>query len=202
MSPWINQAMVEIIWGFILLADFLLLTVVVLSILSPKHRIWPPPNKDSWQQWVSWTLFTIVMFGVPLIGALDFRSLSIDYLLEFLVGGFLFGLGLAIDLWGTKTLSAKKSMGDTGGIITGGPYRYTRNPQYVGFIILFSGIILITASSLALIIGLSAIFLFFLIPLSEESWLRQQYGETYVNYCRLVPRFIGIRSFKPLIPKS
>ena len=194
--------MTQALLGIILLADLFLLLVIAVSVFFPNHRIWPPQKKDTWQQWVSWTLFTIVMFGVPLIGVLDFRSLGIDYLLEFLGGGLLFALGLGIDIWGTKTLSAKQSMGDTGEIITNGPYRYTRNPQYVGFIILFSGIILLTASLMALITGVFAIFLFLVIPFSEEPWLKKQYGLPYDNYCRTVPRFIGVRSFKPVIPKK
>ena len=194
--------MTQALFGFILLADLFLFLVIAISIFFPKHRIWPPTKKDTWQQWVSWTLFTIVMFGVPLIGALDFRSLGIDYILEFLVGGLLFAFGLGIDLWGTKTLSAKQSMGDTGEIITSGPYRYTRNPQYVGFIILFTGIIFLTASFMALVTGALAIFLFFIIPFSEEPWLKEKYGEPYENYCKAVPRFIGFRSFKPIIPKK
>jgi len=191
--------MLTVLLGIILTADFMLLLVVAVSVLFPQSRIWPPPKKDTWQQMLSWTLFTIVMFGVPLIGVLDFRSLGLDYLLQFLVGGFLFVLGLGIDLWGTKTLSTQQSMGDTGKIITTGPYRYTRNPQYVGFIILFAGIILLTASWIALVTGAFAIFLFLIIPFSEEPWLKQQYGKPYIDYCRMVPRFIGIRSFKPVL---
>ncbi len=194
--------MTQALFGFILLADLFLFLVIAISIFSPKHRIWPPKKKGTWQQWVSWTLFAIIMFGVPLIGALDFRSLGIDYILEFLVGGLLIAFGLGIDLWGTKTLSAKQSMGDTGEIITSGPYRHTRNPQYVGFIILFTGIIFLTASFMALVTGALAIFLFFIIPFSEEPWLKEKYGEPYENYCKAVPRFVGFRSFKPIIPKK
>jgi len=46
--------------------------------------------------------FTIVMFGVPLIGVMDFRSLNVDFVLQFVLGGFLFALGLAIDIWELK----------------------------------------------------------------------------------------------------
>ncbi len=194
--------MLTALLGLILAADVSLLLVVIISVIFPKSRIWPPPKKDAWQQWLSWTLFTIVMFGVPLIGILDFHSLGIDYLLGFSVGGFLFALGLGIDLWGTKTLSAQQSLGATGKIVTAGPYRYTRNPQYVGFIILFSGIVLLSASWMALFTGLFAIVLFFVIPFSEEPWLKQQYGKPYEEYCRMVPRFVGVRSFKPILPKK
>jgi protein-S-isoprenylcysteine O-methyltransferase Ste14 len=194
--------MLSVLFGVILTADILLLLVILISTFFPNSRIWPPPKKDSWQQWMSWALFTLVMFGVPLIGLLDFQSLGYSHWIRFLFGGLLFALGLGIDLWGTKTLSAQQSLGEKGKIITGGPYRYTRNPQYVGFIIMYSGIILVAWSFMALVTGVFAIFLFFIVPFSEEPWLRQQYGKPYEEYCRVVPRFIGIRSFKPIIPKT
>jgi protein-S-isoprenylcysteine O-methyltransferase Ste14 len=191
------EAMTLALFGFILVADFLLLLVIAVSILFPRSRIWPLPKKDSWQQWVSWSLFTVVMFGVPLLGALDFQSLGYSHWSHLVVGAVFFLVGLGIDIWGTRTLTAQQSLGEKGKIVTEGPYRYTRNPQYLGFIILFAGIIILAASLLALATGTFAIFLFFIIPFSEEPWLRQQYGEPYVQYCKNVPRFIGIRSFKP-----
>jgi len=193
--------MTSVLFSIILTADLLLLLVLGISIFFPRSRIWPPPKKDSWQQWVSLVLFTTVMFGMPLIGILDFQSLTIVHWSQFLVGGLLFGLGLGIDLWGTKTLSTRQSLGEKGEIITGGPYRYTRNPQYVGFIILYIGLILLTSSFMALITGVFAIILFFITPFSEEPWCRQQYGKPYEDYCKMVPRFIGLRSFKPVLHK-
>ena len=188
--------MTLVLFGVILAADFLLLLVIAISIFFPKSRIWPPPKKDSWQQGVSWTLFTICMFGVPLLGIFDFESLGYSHWIRFLVGALLFLTGLGIDIWGTRTLTAQQSLGAKGEIITEGPYRYTRNPQYVGFTLLYIGIILATLSFMALVTGACLIFLFLVIPFSEEPWLRQQYGEPYVEYCKNVPRFIGIRSFK------
>ena len=184
------------LFGLILVTDFLLLIVIAISTLFPKFRIWPPPKKNSWQQWVSWTLFTITMFGVPVIGILDFQSLGHGHWSRFLFGGLAILVGSGIDFWGTRTLTAQQSLGDKGKIITEGPYRYTRNPQYVGFILLFAGIVLVTYSFMALVTGAFVIFLFFIIPFSEEPWLRQQYGKPYEEYCKIVPRFIGLRSFK------
>ena len=184
------------LFAMILVADFLLLLAIAVSILFPKFRIWPPPKKNSWQQWVSWTLFTITMFGVPISGILDFQSLGYTHWSLFLVGGLAIVSGFGIDFWGTRTLTAQQSLGEKGRIMTEGPYRYTRNPQYVGFILLFAGIVLVTFSFMALVTGLFIVILFFIIPFSEEPWLRQQYGEPYVEYCRKVPRFIGLRSFR------
>ena len=185
------------LFAFVLVAELLLLLGVAISIFFPKLRIWPPPKKDSWQQWISWILFTISMFGVPLLGIFDFESLGFIHWFRFLIGGLAVLVGFGIDIWGTKTLTAQQSLGEQGEIVTGGPYKFTRNPQYVGFILLYSGIILVTYSFMALITGALVTLLFFILPFSEEPWLRQQYGKSYEEYCKKVPRFIGFRSFKP-----
>ena len=191
--------MVQLLFGVVIAADLLMLFVILFSILFPKSRIWPPPRRGTWQQGVSWALFTITMFGVPLIGILDFGSLGYAHWGRFIFGGLSFAIGLWIDLWGSKTLSAQQSLGAKGKIITTGPYGYTRNPQYVGFFLIYAGLILVTYSFMTLVTGVFLIFLFFIIPFSEEPWLRQQYGEEFEKYCKAVPRFIGVRSFKTMM---
>jgi protein-S-isoprenylcysteine O-methyltransferase Ste14 len=193
------RAMSLAVLGVVLAADTGLLLVVAISVFFPNRRIWPPPKKDTWQQYLSWSLFTFVMFGVPLLGILDFESIGALHWSRYILGAFLFAFGLGIDLWGTRTLTAQQSMGESAKIITQGPYRFTRNPQYVGFIILYGGLIIAFSSYLALVTGLFAIFLFLVLPYSEEPWLRQQYGQAFEDYCRMVPRFIGVRTFKPII---
>jgi len=39
-------------------------------------------------------------------------------------------------------------------------------------------------------------FIFVMAPLSEEPWLKQQFGKPYEAYRKNVPRFIILRSFK------
>ena len=190
------RAMIWVLFSIVLAADILLVITIAISIFLPKNRIWPPAKKGSWHQWVSWTLFTISMFGVPLVGFLDFESLGQGYWSRFLVGGLAVLIGFGIDIWGTRTLTAQQSLGAKGRIITEGPYRFTRNPQYVGFILIYIGVILISYSYMALVTGALLVLAFLTLPFSEEPWLRQQYGEPYLEYCKNVPRFIGIRSFK------
>ena len=184
------------LFAFVLAGNFLLLLCIAISILLPKYRIWPPPKENTWQQWVAWILFTVSMFGVPLVGILDFESMGSGHWSRFLVGGLAILIGFGIDIWGTRTLTAQQSLGAKGKIITEGPYRFTRNPQYVGFILIYAGVILISYSFMALVAGALLVLAFLTLPLSEEPWLRQQYGEPYIEFCKNVPRFIGIRSFK------
>jgi len=105
-------------------------------------------------------------------------------------------VGLGIAIWGVRALSVRQSLGEEGRMVTEGPYEHTRNPQYVGFILLYIGVILIAYSFMALVVGAFLILLFFILPFSEEPWLRQQLGKRYEEYCKKVPRFIGFRSFK------
>ncbi len=184
------------LFAFVLAGNFLLLLCIAVSILLPEYRIWPPPKEKAWQQWIAWILFTISMFGVPLLGILDFESMGSGHWSLFLVGGLTILVGFGIDIWGTTTLTTQQSLGAKGRIITEGPYRFTRNPQYVGFILIYVGVILVSYSYMALVTGALLILAFLTLPFSEEPWLRQQYGKQYLEYCKNVPRFIGIRSFK------
>ncbi len=77
-------------------------------------------------------------------------------------------------------------------LITAGPYRFVRNPFYVGSFLVDVGLCLITRN-----IYVAAIYLpiFYLIVINwrvrkEEGFLKAQFGGKYDEYCRLVPRII------------
>lgn len=189
--------MIFVLFVFVLFADFILLLGVAISIFFPSHRIWPPPRKDSWQFGVSWIFSVLGMIGSPLVGIFDFGSLGNGYWFSFFVGGLAIVFGFSFAIWGMMTLSTHQSLGLKGKFRIEGPYQYSRNPQYVGFILLYVGFILITYSLLGLIAEIIVASVFVILPFSEEPWLKKQYGEDYMEYCRQVPRFIGFRSFRP-----
>ena len=188
--------MAPVLFSLILLVDFLVLFGIMISIFFPKHRIWPPPKKDSWQFWVSWILFDIGIIGSGLIGFIDFNSLGYGFWIRIFIGGFAILTGGIIALWGVRTLSTYQSFGLKGKLVMEGPYRYSRNPQYLGFILMFAGAILVTYSFVALVAETIMIVIFVILPFSEEPWLVQQYGKAYIEYRKHVPRFIGLRSMK------
>ena len=126
---------------------------VILSILFPEHRIWPPPCKDSWQFWVTWTVLTIGTMGVLVVGILDWGSLGYIHWLMFVTGGVLMFLGVSIIVWGVSAVSIRQSFGLKGGLVTVGPYRYSRNPQYVGYLLFYPGFTLFSGSVEALLTG-------------------------------------------------
>ena len=81
------------------------------------------------------------------------------------------------------------SSGLKGGFVAAGPYRFTRNPQYLGDNILFFGVSIIANSLLLWITHALLILVFVMAPLTEERWLEDQYGRAYREYRRKIRRF-------------
>ncbi len=92
--------------------------------------------------------------------------------------------------WGVVTLGVRNISGLKDAFNTSGPYRFTRNPQYLGDLILFVGLSLIANSNHLWITHILLILVFVIKPLAEETWLEDQYGETYRSYKRDTVRFL------------
>jgi len=172
------------------------LFALILTLLFPKFRTWPPPDKRSWQFWFWYLLTAIWVPGLIVVGILDWESFWYTHWSRFIIGGLSVSFGSFFIVWGMRTLSWHQSLGLKGTFRTKGPYQYIRNPQYVGNVLLTAGIILITNSFMAIVVGILAILWFVLAPFSEEPWVREQFGREYDEYCKSVPRFVGKASFK------
>ena len=104
-------------------------------------------------------------------------------------------------VWGTAWLGAgvvNKLEMNAGVVMAGGPFRYVRNPLYLG-----TGLMAVAMSFVMPVTGavftvvLIAIFLMRLI-LGEEAFLARQLGEPYQLYLRSVPRlFPRVRGNPP-----
>jgi protein-S-isoprenylcysteine O-methyltransferase Ste14 len=76
-------------------------------------------------------------------------------------------------------------------LVVVGPYRYVRNPMHSGAFMAMYGEGLLFGST-PLLIFVTAVFVFHwtYIPLMEERWLTNTFGEEYRLYKRNVPRWI------------
>jgi protein-S-isoprenylcysteine O-methyltransferase Ste14 len=89
-------------------------------------------------------------------------------------------------------------------LIIRGSYRFVRNPEYVGGLLLLVGQAILFKSFGFLIYG-AVLFLLFhlLVVLVEERMLKEKFGELYEQYCKSVPRWIPrLRPFRGEISKS
>lgn len=84
-------------------------------------------------------------------------------------------------------------------LVIRGPYRHVRNPMISGVVFILCGEALVLLSKPHLMwalifLGVNLVY----IPLFEESGLRRRFGDSYVNYCRHVPRlFPRLRPWEP-----
>lgn len=161
-----------------------------MSLLYPRHRVWPPPWKGSWQYWYTHFFTESSIFCFLVLGFLDWNTFFLNHWLRFVFGSILMGVGAIVFIWALRTLTFNTSLGLEGRLVTDGPYRYSRNPQYVGAILFFSGTMLLFNSFYAFVIGIIGNVWFLLAPFAEEPWLRERFKEEYDVYCQKVPRFI------------
>ena len=75
-------------------------------------------------------------------------------------------------------------------LVTGGPYRYTRNPMYLGHLIFVIGLAATFSSWLAVAIFLFHAMWFRQRVLGDESRLETRFGEPYLAYKMRVKRWI------------
>lgn len=80
-------------------------------------------------------------------------------------------------------------------LVSTGLYRFSRNPMYVGVLLAVFGQAILLGSLRLTVYGLFLLVCFHaVVVLVEEPHLIKQSGESYEQYCREVPRWIGFRS--------
>jgi protein-S-isoprenylcysteine O-methyltransferase Ste14 len=79
-------------------------------------------------------------------------------------------------------------------LVTIGLYRFSRNPMYVGVLLILAGWALVFASrTLWQYAAVVAIGFHLRVVMFEEPWLRQTHGRAFDEYVARVPRWIGLR---------
>ena len=185
-----GDSLIRVLFAVDLVALFLMLAAVVWSVVRPDRRIWPPPGRRSWRYVASWACFFVACGLNACLLILDWNSWIFGGGLRFVVGIPLALLGGLLAIWGVATIGRKNSEGIKDGFVVSGPYRFTRNPQYLGDNVLFLGLSIVANSQLLWVTHALLALVFIIAPLSEEAWLKEQYGEEYERYRRDTPRFL------------
>jgi protein-S-isoprenylcysteine O-methyltransferase Ste14 len=75
-------------------------------------------------------------------------------------------------------------------LVIHGLYRFTRNPMYLAvFLVLLTEVVFFQRRSLIEYLIIVALFFHLFVVLYEEPHLRRQFGQKYLEYCRIVPRW-------------
>lgn len=76
-------------------------------------------------------------------------------------------------------------------IVTSGIYRFSRNPAFLGFNLVYLGILLIFFNWVLFVFSAFASIMLHLQILQEEKYLPSVFGEEYLTYKKKVCRYIG-----------
>jgi protein-S-isoprenylcysteine O-methyltransferase Ste14 len=108
-----------------------------------------------------------------------------------ILGAAIAALGAILRVWGTAYLgygTVHHGQMQAGAVMADGPYRFVRNPLYIGGWCMMAAMALIMPPTGALFsMTLLTVFLLRLI-LGEEAFLSGKLGEPYREYLRAVPR--------------
>ena len=112
-----------------------------------------------------------------------------------IVGALIMALGLAIIGWAFSVFLAHRTAiypnQPAARVVRDGPFRYTRNPMYVGMAMLYMGLAIVVNALLPLL--LLPVVLSLLVTLvieREERYLTSAFGQDYAQYCRDVRRWM------------
>ena len=169
-----------------------------------------------WNAWILTAVFLLLVF-IPILTLKDFEKkmgqgeeygisgafmtilffilITCAIFLPLKLGTAWFYTGLSIYILGFIILTiAILNVASTplGKPFTKGVYRYSRNPGYLGQIIVFVGIGIASASWLYLLLSAILIALTYLLIAVEERVTLDKLGDAYREYMNRTPRWLGI----------
>ncbi|MBR6535335.1 MAG: isoprenylcysteine carboxylmethyltransferase family protein [Clostridia bacterium] len=105
---------------------------------------------------------------------------------------FIFSVLQMADSWRAGVSKNEKTA-----LVTTGIYAFSRNPAFLGFDLVYIGILLMFFNPILFILSTLGTFIFHLqIVNVEEEFLLSSFGQEYLNYKKTVNRYIGRRSKK------
>ena len=138
------------------------------------------------------TGYNKTLAGLRLAATFGFVALLVAFAkprpLEVAIGFVIATTGEVVRFWAAGHLLKTKEL------ITSGPYRYTRNPLYLGRVLILTGLCVMArlpyhANWILLAIGYAVFFLYYM-PRKERvepSRLRAMHGDAYDRYFKAVP---------------
>lgn len=189
----------------IYLFSFLMLTAASAKATARSPWIF---SKGAISQTVPATLFRVSfvgaalwplarwLFGDPITN--DPIRAALDGTIGDIVGHTLMAVGACIAIASQLHMGASwrigAAEGEIGRIVDTGPFAVSRNPVFVGQVLLFGGLFLVLPGIVQVVLTAALIVAVHLQVRIEEVVLARDLGAPYVAYCKRVRRWIGTHS--------
>jgi protein-S-isoprenylcysteine O-methyltransferase Ste14 len=175
--------------------EFRLRMVIMVAIVT--LGFWSPWI-EKWDLGVRTPLLEWLALELSRIGVMSFTAAAPAVII---LGAFFAAVGAIMRVWGAAYLgygTVHHAEMQAGAVMADGPFRFVRNPLYIGAWFMFVAMAFLMPSTGALFsMMLLTVFLLRLI-LGEEDYLSRQLCEPYKEYLRVVPRlFPRVRTSLP-----
>lgn len=148
------------------------------------HRFRPP-------------LLFFVSVGVMVALKFFLPGMPMSMSLPATIGGYmLIVLGVGLSYWGSIYFARLRTNIDTfrepGMLVTDGPFRFSRNPMYLGMVIALTGV----AIALGAVSPFLVLLTFIIIAdrwyiAFEERWMQEKFGDAYTQYRKRTWRWVS-----------
>jgi protein-S-isoprenylcysteine O-methyltransferase Ste14 len=141
---------------------------------------------------IAWAIAIVIGLGLDWLCPLRFVPASVS---STWVGGAIFMIGFALGMWAIMTIrkagTRVETTKPTTTIVTSGPYRFTRNPIYLGMFLGLIGLA-IGFDSLWFLAALAPFYLVIRhgVVAREEAYLERKFGTVYLDYKSRVRRWL------------
>jgi protein-S-isoprenylcysteine O-methyltransferase Ste14 len=158
----------------------IMIAITALGFWSPWIQLWGIGNRFPLWAWLALEL-----------SRLGLVSSAVAAPLMIFVAALIAAKGAVLRIWGAACLgygTVHHQQMQAGAVMADGPYRYVRNPLYLGGWFMMAAMSFLMPPTGALFtMTLQTIFYLRLI-LAEEAFLAAQLGQPYQDYLRAVPR--------------
>jgi protein-S-isoprenylcysteine O-methyltransferase Ste14 len=126
---------------------------------------------------------------------LEAPEMPLQPLTRYALGSAAVVLGLGLTVWSTGVFRRRKTAVEpwkpSTALVVEGPYRFSRNPIYVGFALAYVGLATVLASWVALAFLAACLLIIERgVIAREERYLAQKFGADYIAYQRRVRRWL------------
>ncbi len=136
-------------------------------------------------------IFLVIAYAAKWSIALPFQTPDNAHIIGYISIAISFFLALSAFLEFRKAKTTVLPHGSVSSIISSGIFRFTRNPIYLGFVLMVIGFPLISGTLWGLIIAPAFIyFMNSLVIEHEEAYLEKKFGDVYISYKRKVRRWL------------